>query len=688
MEELKKVLKTNWKYLKILETNNITTIKDFLQYFPRAYEDRGVIKSIWDLHTDGKLTMTTKAQIIEKKVLPRGKRKIYEVTIQDQYGLKAYLSYFNTYYLVKQLKKDKRYIITGKPKFQYGKIIFHHPETSPTETPEQTDIEDKTSYNFGRIYPIYPELQNIKPGRFAKKMWSLTKLIKENFEEYLPKEFIKKFTLTQIPTTIKNMHYPKNFDDQQKALERIFFDRLLRVQLISLMNKQQYQKGKKIPEKTICREIVKKFLNHLPFELTQAQKKVTKTIIENLHEPKPMIRLLQWDVGSGKTIVATIAAYYKYKKFWWQSVFLAPLEVLANQHYQTLAKLLLPLGLRVELLKWSMTKGQKNKIKSDLKQGKIHVIVGTHALIQDDVKFHNLQLAIVDEQHKFGVKQRAFFKKFNSPHILQMSATPIPRSMALAFFGEFDVSIIDEMPIGRKPIHTKIISENERKKLKPRVMTKIKQKQKVFIITPLIEESEKLENVKAALTEFEEIKKLYPELKDQIWLLHGKIKPKEKEKIMDDFKKKKINILVSTTVVEVGIDIPEATIMIIKNAERFGLSQLHQLRGRIGRSNIQSYCFLETKSKSSESYKRLKAMEQNTDGFKLAELDLQHRGAGEILWVRQSGETDIPIEILSNIKFLEEVKEWALWLLNKHPNLEGIPKLKKYLDKKIDDVLA
>ena len=436
------------------------------------------------------------------------------------------------------------------------------------------------------------------------------------------------------------------------------------------------------------REIIKEIVKSLPFELTMAQKKVIKHITENIHEPKPMLRLLQWDVGSGKTVVAAASAYYTYKKFWGQSVFLAPLEVLANQHYKTLAKLLLPLWLRVALLTWSLSKWEKDKIKLDLAEGRIHTIVGTHAVIQEDIQFKQLQFVVIDEQHKFWVRQRAFFKRFWAPHILQMSATPIPRSMALAFFGEFDVSIIDEMPVGRKPIITKTLSEKEYIKLKPRMLDHINKGQKVFIVTPLIEESEKLEEVKSAMNEFEEAKLLFPELKDKIWLLHGKMKPKDKEVVMQDFKTWKICLLVSTTVIEVGVDIPEATIMVIKNAERFGLSQLHQLRGRIGRSDVQSYCFLETKSKSGDIGKRLQAMEDTNDGFKLAELDLQNRGAGEILWTMQSWESDIPLEILSDLKFLEKIQEWAKWLLEKYPKLEWLSGLKKYLEEKMGDVLA
>jgi len=552
--------------------------------------------------------------------------------------------------------------------------MFSHPDVVETEAPENEmmnhewwminddgkpvtwNLQPVTEvYNSGRIFPIYPELMGIKPGWFAQKMRNLMDKVDTIFSEYLPDEFIKKFWLMGVKETIRAMHYPDSFDQQKQANLRIFFDRLLRIQLYSLINRSTYQQNKtETGGEDIERNIIKDIISTLPFELTNAQKKVIKHITENIHEPKPMLRLLQWDVGSGKTVVAAASAYYTHKKFCGQSVFLAPLEVLANQHYKTLAKLLLPLWLRVALLTWSLTKWEKDKIKLDLAEWRIHTIVWTHAVIQEDIQFKQLQFVVIDEQHKFGVKQRAFFKRFWAPHILQMSATPIPRSMALAFFWEFDVSIIDEMPIGRKPIITKTISEKEYIKLKPWILDHINKWQKVFMVTPLIEESEKMEELKSATVEFEEAKMLFPELKWKIGLLHGKMSSKDKEAVMQDFKTWKICLLVSTTVIEVGVDIPEATIMVIKNAERFGLSQLHQLRWRIGRSD----------------------------------LDLQNRGAGEILGTMQSGESDIPLEIISDLKFLEKIQEWAKWLLEKYPKLDWLPGLKKYLEEKMGDVLA
>lgn len=706
MSDLKSLLKTTPRYLSILDKNWIRSIKDFLQYFPRTYEDRSQLKTLnkiasWSVFfqdTNNKNIFMTKWIIVEKKMYIRWKYKVFDIIFNDIEWSVWYISIFNSYFAAKKIIPWKRYIIIWKPKVEYvtkgnpvkGKIIFSHPEVIETQAPETENNEDW--YNLWRLFPIYPELNWITSWRFAKKMRNILSTIEEHFDEHLPKEFLEEFKIMGAMQTIKEMHYPTDLELQKKALDRIFFDRLLRIQLVWMINKKKYLEGSDLKNFDLLnspnRELIKSFIEKLPFELTNAQKKVLKVMIENFHDEKPMIRLLQWDVWSWKTIVAIIGAYYIHKIFWWKSVFLAPLEVLAQQHYKNIAKILLPLGLKIELLTWSTVKSQKEKIKSDLKFWKIDILVWTHAILQEDVEFKDLRFAIIDEQHKFGVKQRAFLKNFWGPHILQMSATPIPRSLALAFFWEFDVSIIDEMPVWRKPIQTKIIAEKELIKIKPWIMTKISQWQKVFIVTPLIEESEKLDEVKSATVEFEETRNLYPELKWKIGLLHGKLKPKEKQQIMEDFKSWKLSILVSTTVIEVWIDIPEATIMMIKNAERFGLSQLHQLRGRIWRSDLQSYCFLETKSKWSIAYKRLKAMEETNDWFQLAQLDLQNRWAGEVLWTRQSWETDIPYEILSDITFIKRVQEWARQLMEKYPDLSWLDVLKKYLEEKVENVIA
>ncbi len=548
-------------------------------------------------------------------------------------------------------------------------------------TPDRVQAKiDDAYYQTNRIYPVYPEMLGIKASWFAKRVRDNRHLIPQLFPEYLPRAVVQDLWLLDYTKTIQSMHYPESMEDALAAQRRVSFDKLLGVQLSSIMQRHAYQDDAYFERQAVNWDLIKDVVDALPFTLTTAQKKALKAIIENLHEGHPMMRLLQGDVGSGKTIVAAIAAYYVVKQFGAQAAFLAPLEVLAQQHHRSIAKILLPLGIRIECITGSTTPSEKRRIKTWLERGTIDIVIGTHALLQDDVEFKHLFLAVIDEQHKFWVRQRAFFKKFNSPHLLQMTATPIPRSMALAFFGEFDVSTIDEMPAWRKPIVTKIVSEAEYKKLKQWVITKLSQDQRVFIVVPLIEDSEVMVDLKSAMQEFEDTKALYTELSDKIWLLHGKMKPDQKAEVMAKFKKGDYMILVSTTVIEVGIDVPEATIMIIKNADRFGLAQSHQLRGRVGRSDIQSYCFLETKHKTGESYTRLRALEQYTDGFKLAELDLKYRGAGEFLGTRQSWVTDIPYEMMADTAFLESIQRTARGLLEKYPGLTGLDVLQKNIE--------
>jgi ATP-dependent DNA helicase RecG len=552
-----------------------------------------------------------------------------------------------------------------------------------------TSLRSVWQRNIDRIYPIYSKILGISPSWIARNMRKAIWVIPEYFKEYLPDEFLKEFGLLDVQTTIRNIHFPDSEDLLQMAQQRVYFDRLLRIQLHALLARQEYQHTSigEHDHGTPDFDIIKEFIASLPFELTTAQKKVIKENIESLHSGKPMMRLLQWDVGSGKTIVAAIIGYYIIKKFNKQIVFLAPLSILAKQHYLSMAKLFLPLGIRVDLLEGSRTAKEKSHMKEEIKNGNIQIIVGTQAILQDNVGFHDLWLVVIDEQHKFWVRQRAFFHDHGTPHIIQMSATPIPRSLALAFFGEFDVSVIDELPAGRKAITTKIIDHKEWIKIAPWLRQKINEWQKIFVVAPLIEESETMEL--ANVTEvFQATRELLPDYDGQIGLLHGRMKPKEKDQIMADFKSGKYTVLVATTVIEVGVDIPEATVMIIYNAERFWLSQLHQLRGRIGRNSLNSYCFLETKSKTWDTYKRLQAMEDTQDGFKLAQIDLQYRGAGEILGTRQSGQTDLPMEILTDLKFIEKVKSWAERLLDHHPKLDWLPGLKKFVEEQIHHLLA
>lgn len=662
--DFKKLLRTTSKYTNILASNGITNLKELMLNFPRTYEDRQEIKTLSQVTTDNTL-QTVKGYITKKSLFttPTGK-KISQIHFIDEEETPGVIASFRNTYALKSVKKEKRYYIIGKPDLQSGKIQFVHPEMmEATET-------DASAYNFGRIYPIYSEMLGIKPARFARKIFDVLDAGVAEFDEYLPHEILDTYDLPGIKDTIRYSHFPTSLTQAKEGKNRIFFEKLLNIQLVSLQNQLEYQQSTPATQE-ILRDHIKEFLSKLPFELTWAQRRSIKECIDDIHDGRTMMRLLQGDVWSGKTIVAAAVAYHIIKHMWGQVAFLAPLSVLAQQHYENLAKLLLPLWVRVELLTWAVPAKRKDEIKQALRLWQIDLIVGTHALIQDTIDFHNLQFAIVDEQHKFGVRQRAFFQRFDSPHLLQMTATPIPRSLTLAFFGEFEVSIIDEMPAGRLPITTKIVNNSEIQKLKPWVLTKISQGQKCFIVTPLINESEHegMEDIASVHAEREETNAHYPELAGKIWLLHGQMKAAEKNAIMKDFKDGKYSILVSTTVIEVWVDIPDATIMIIKNSERFWLSQLHQLRGRVGRSDIQSYAFLHTKRKSWDSYIRLKHMEDTNDGFKLAEIDLQIRGSGEMLWVRQSGDTDIPLEILTDSDYLSRIKEAWLLLMQKYPEV-------------------
>lgn len=681
-----KSLKTNGRYITVLNANWIRNVEDLFNYFPRTYEDRSKIRKLNEVLIDWSIQLV-KWKMISKNVIKTPTWKtLVECVFEDSWWNKWLIQYLNATYILRELKLNSWYIITWKPKFDKWRFIFWHPELISTEE----DWESQW-FNIGQIYPIYSELNWIKPNWFAKKIRENLDKIDNLFEETYPKDFLNEFNLLDIKSTIKNMHYPESFWILERCKFRVFFERLLRIQMISMLNKLDYQNASENIDNWKWepdREVIKDIISKISFELTWAQKRSLKQVIDDFHKTKPMLRLMQWDVWSWKTIVAAIAWYYTIQKLWGQVAFLAPTEVLANQQFRNIAKLFLPLGIRVEVITWSMSSWQKQKVKEDLKNWNIQIIIWTHALIQEDIDFKDLKFVIIDEQHKFWVMQRWFFKKFWSPNILQMTATPIPRSLTLAFFGEFDVSIIDELPAGRKPIHTKIINEQEFYKYKDWYLTKINQWQSIYIVTPLIEESEKLDEVKSATGEYQDICNFLPEIWDQIWLLHWKMKAKDKDEVMNKFKNWQLKVLVSTTVIEVWIDVPHATIIVIKNAERFGLSQLHQLRWRVWRSDLISYCFLVTKSKSWPTYQRLKAMELHHDWFKLAELDLQQRWSWEILWTRQSWDTDIPLEIITDIKFLEKVQQAAIWLLEKYPNLKWLEKLKENILNKEKNILV
>jgi ATP-dependent DNA helicase RecG len=662
---LANVLRTTKKHLSLLETLGVKNVKDFLMYFPRTYNDASEFTQIIDVRTDeinvikGKLSnlfnMSTRTGV-----------KITRGLFTDESG-SIQVVWFNQPHLTKLLPRNKDIILSGKAKLSMGKISLQGPSY-------ELISQNKEQIHTGRIVPVYHETEGINSKWMREKLKPLVDEWLELFEEYMPQEVLDEHKLIDYKTAIKNIHFPDDDAILDKAKERLSFDELFLLQLKVLQKKWQWQHissqdAKKIETKD---EIINDCINSIGFELTNAQKRVIKEILEDIKQPFPMTRLIQGDVGSGKTIVAAIAALNVVKNGF-QVAIMAPTEILAKQHYQTFVKILARFGLNIQFIAGSTTKGQKDEVLMQMKTGTADIIIGTHSLIQDGIGFKNLGLAIIDEQHRFGVKQRETLKSYGSPHLLNMTATPIPRTLAITIYGDQDLSIIDEMPKGRQEILTKVVPESKRIEAYRWVEDQVNKGRQAFVICPLIDESDVLQ-VKSVLTEFAFLSEhIFPKLK--LGLLHGKLKQEEKDQIMTDFKENKINILVSTSVIEVGIDVPNATIMLIEGSERFGLSQLHQFRGRVGRGEHKSYCFLFTGTLSEEGSKRMKAMEMHSSGFKLSEIDLELRGPGEVYGVKQSGIPDLKMASLTDSKTIEKARGSAQKIINKDPLLKTYDKL-------------
>lgn len=574
--------------------------------------------------------------------------------------------WFNQPYLKQVLFNGKNVIISGKAKFSYGK----------TSILNSTFEEIRTEQiHTGRIIPIYHQTEGISSKWIREKLKPLINDWIKQLHEYMPQEIREKYSMIDYTQAVKEVHFPSGEEELTKAKFRLSFDELFILQLKALQKKWYWQNVEKHNQKPIPRDpTLKDFIEDLPFELTGAQKRTLEEILSDLEKPYPMSRLVQGDVGSGKTVVAA-AAIFNVFKAGYQSTLMAPTEILAKQHYSTLFTLLQPLGINIQFISGSTTAKQKQALINQLKTGTIDLIVGTHAIIQEGIGFKNLGLAVIDEQHRFGVKQRDILKSNGNPHLLSLSATPIPRTLAMTLYGDQDISIIDEMPKGRQEIITRLVPENKRIDSYRWIENQVLKGRQAFIICPLIDESDTLE-IKSAIQEYEHLQEhVFPDL--EVGLLHGKMKSNEKAAIMEKFNENKINVLVSTSVIEVGIDVPNATIMIIEGADRFGLSQLHQFRGRVGRGEFQSYCFLFPKNYSQDSQTRLGAMVNHSSGFKLAEIDLQLRGPGEIFGVRQSGIPDLKMASLTDSKTISIAREAAQNIINTDPHLNTHPALKE-----------
>jgi len=664
--------------IRKLKSLGIHSYFDLLNYFPHRYEDYSIISSIAKLQ-EGE-TVTVVGQIAEaKQQITRRGFRLQLFKLVDETGV-IDLTFYNQSYLLTVLKKGLKVSVAGLVK-KFGRKLMIEPKEYEIEVGKHT----------GRLVPLYPEKRGLSSRTIREKIYFIldTLRVSRHEMEIFPKEITKFNNLINESVAYQQIHFPDNLEMAKKARDRLSFDELFTIQLSSHLVKKGWEKQKVRNRLKISnfKFQISNFIDNLPFKLTAAQEKVWREILSDLIKEKPMNRFLQGEVGSGKTVVAALACYLTYLNGY-QSLLMAPTEILAQQHYQTMSTLFKNFksnsndkNLKIALIT-SSQKIYNTTLERPYKSGNSNIIIGTHALISKKRDYSNVGLVIIDEQHRFGVSQRAELKnKGLNPHLLTMTATPIPRTVALTLYGELDLSIIDEMPIGRLAVKTFFVPKTKRQSCYQWIKLQVTSyRSQVFIVCPLIEESEMetMKSVKAAKKEFENLKKIFFE--SRLGLLHGRIKSKEKEQVMADFKKGKIDILVTTPVVEVGVDIPNATIMIIEGAERFGLAQLHQLRGRVGRSNKQSYCFLFSESEDGRVLERLRLFTRTNDGNKLAEEDLKIRGPGDIYGTKQHGYLDLKIASLSDYSLIEKTKKAVEYFTIRY-SIKDFPNLLRRIDK-------
>lgn len=641
---------------RALHDAGINTVGELLDYYPRRWETYQTIAHINQIKP-GLVSFEAKVENIAMRRSHRHKRlTITEAILSDDTGtVKAV--WFNQPYLAKTLKQGDIYRFRGNYEYKNGYISLQAPSF------EKPGADHKGE----EIIPIYPETKQLTSTILRKLIVQCIEAA-DQLEGDLPEELNEKYQLLTKSVAVKILHLPNSIKELEAAKYSISFEELFELILAGLVIKQNIQTEETVAIK-YDPEIAKEFVSHLTFELTGAQKKSAHTILESIALTKPMNRLLEGDVGSGKTLVALMAGVMAARSGY-QTALMVPTEILARQHFAGSDVLLTKMNIRTGLLISDMKKSERDDVLARLRAGEIDIIIGTHALISKDVNYHNLGLVVVDEQHRFGVNQRTELKTKakTMPHVLTMTATPIPRSLALVVYGDLDVSIIDELPPGRKPIATKLVEDKDRVHVYKHIDTLIDEGQQAYVVCPLIAESDKL-GVKSVEAEFERLNNSVFKHR-RIGLVHGRLKAEDKSKIMAEFKAGKLDMLVATTVIEVGVDVPNATIMLIEGAERFGLAALHQLRGRVGRGDMQSHCYMFTSSDNPATIKRLKALEKTTDGFRLAQIDLEMRGPGEIYGTAQHGLLDLRMADLFDHKLIAEVREAAEAFLNKHNLLE------------------
>jgi len=672
LTDIKYIKNVGTKRALVLNKLGIFSLKDFFYYPPRDYEDRRKVVKIFNTKENEKVVIIGDVVKSEEVKVNKG-LTIYNFSVEDDTGV-IIITFYNQDYVKAYLKRGVKSAFYGKIEYSYG--------MKQMKSPDFQVINSEEDFKRG-ILPVYP----LTSGIFQSTMRKIAKeAIQQTYflEEFLPEEFVREFNLLDLKKRIKGIHFPLSTYHKERARYSLKYEEALLFELAMIYLKLKMKETKKGEEKDIKGELSKKFLKTLNFELTQAQKRSYEEIKKDLISPYPMNRLLQGDVGSGKTVVSELAIIDVCESGY-QVAVMNPTSVLAKQQFKRLLKDIEPLGLKVALLTGDTKESDKALIKEKLKAGEIDVVIGTHAIIQQDVEFKKLGLVVIDEQHRFGVNQRLeLIKKGNHPDILVMTATPIPRTLAMTFYGDLDVSLIDEMPKGRRPIKTILAAESNRKSLYEFVKEELDQGNQVFFVYPLIEESEVLD-LKDAMSMYEELNKIFEEYR--VGLLHGRLSSSEKNEVMEKFVQKEYNILVSTSVVEVGIDIPDATVMVIEHPDRFGLSQLHQLRGRVGRSDKQSYCFLVIDDDVNNDVKnKMNSFSKTLDGFEVAEIDLKWRGPGKFFGVEQHGIPEFKfLDLVEDMNIVESSRKAVESFLSFTKIFDRYPNLKHELQTRYGD---
>lgn len=681
-------------FQKRLRRMGINTARDLIFHFPHRYEDFSNLVPISKVKLGEEVCIQGRILEIENTRTWKKRMFLTQALVEDKSG-SVKVIWFNQPYLTNVFKKGDSVCLVGK--ITTGGTSF--PGIYLSSPAYEKISPGKDLIHTGRIVPIYPETEGLSSRWLRYILRPLLTKLRGQIVDSLPDKIKKNFQLLPLQKAIWQIHFPDSIALAKRAAKRFSFEELFYISLFTLRERLKIGKEKS-PPIFFNLQLIKNFVKNLPFELTDAQRKSAWQILKDLEKSRPMNRLLEGDVGSGKTIVAAMAAL-NVAKADYQVAIMAPTEILAKQHFKTFSELLKNLDLEIGILtsddcRISGRKTPKEKLLEKIKKGEINILIGTQALIQEKVKFGKLALVILDEQHRFGVEQRAKLiqnsefriQNLRIPHLLSMTATPIPRTLALTIYGDLDLSLIDELPKGRKKIITKVISPKIRRKAYNFIRKEVKKGRQVFVICPRIEPGEKKEEkevltwaeAKAVREEYDKLSKIvFPDLK--VGMLHGRMKTEEKTKIMRDFKNKKIDILVSTSVIEVGIDIPNATLMMIEGAERFGLAQLHQFRGRVGRSKYQSFCFLFTDSPAKKTRLRLKALLTSKNSFELAEKDLEIRGPGDFFGKRQWGIPDLAMTSLKDIFLVEKTKQAAKEILEEDPELKKYPLLRGELER-------